>query len=79
VTYRRQAELRRDWFKQHGIHDFYTCDPIVGCGEPVGLQEFILHHRNENQQDNRLSNVAVLHTACHTRHHDRVGTLKRPR
>lgn len=42
----------------------------VSAGKPRPGPGQLLHHRNEDQQDNRLDNLELLTRADHNRHHN---------
>lgn len=46
--------------------------PVHTLGEHVDVQHRdigVVHHKNENHQDNRPENLEIMHFGCHQRHH----------
>jgi hypothetical protein len=56
------SETLRKMLKHYNI-DVSKCSV---CGSPRFI---VIHHKNENQSDNRLENLQVLCTSCHLHHH----------
>lgn len=49
--------------------------PCHGCGKPVAIEAFVVHHLDDDHTNNDPENLAAMHRPCHIRHH-RTGTKK---
>jgi hypothetical protein len=66
----KQGYLRRDHTFEHRRVWVETNGPI-----PAG---FVVHHKNENPQDNRLENLALLRRGEHSKLHRELRPITRP-
>jgi hypothetical protein len=64
TTRRRYGGYRRDFYEAHGLGP-HTC---FFCGERLPYVE-IVHHVDEDRENNAPENLAASHRECHNRHH----------
>jgi hypothetical protein len=63
---------RRSFTNRQGKQKFMLMHREL-MGNPVGR---VVHHRNENGQDNRRNNLSILTVSRHHRHHNRRHSTK---
>jgi 5-methylcytosine-specific restriction endonuclease McrA len=51
-----------------GPHQCWYCDTYI-------YDELLVHHKDGDQQNNELSNLAPMHRGCHTKHHHENGDI----
>jgi len=65
----RLRNYQRTFLREHGAGPW----PCAYCGESVtalGRDTGVVHHVDEDRSNNCISNLEVMHPACHKRHHN---------
>lgn len=62
---------KKNGMYSHGRWSTTNKPPKTKCAKCGTRQKLLYHHKNHIETDNRRSNLQVLCTACHNRHHER--------
>lgn len=64
-TRRKRSRYREIFFATYGFGP-YPCDE---CGANVSFDDVMVHHKNEDDTDDAITNLVAMHTSCHTKRH----------